>query len=101
VFFHCLFVKGVSYTFDDGESIVRTFSKTGPQSVAVFVCHQSGLPINNLDGALCTGRHAQAAAIAALIIYLTDLSSQFHFLPLTRQGRNRKGQKIITKTGKT
>lgn len=67
------FVVGLGLAFLNGNRVLRTMAKARTQTVAAEIANESGLAINELDGALRTGGNAVAAAIAPLLVYLDNL----------------------------
>jgi hypothetical protein len=70
VFHGGFLVKFVGFALYDVQGILRAGTQTGSQPVAVGILDQFRLAVDDGYGAFGTVEHAQAAAIAALFIYL-------------------------------
>ena len=75
---HGLFIKIFRIPFLNMESVVRTFSETGAETVAILFCRQAGLAIHNRNGAFRAGRYAQPATVTFFFIDPDNLAFDFH-----------------------
>jgi hypothetical protein len=84
MFFHGGFIEFIGIPLNDLYGILGTLAEACTQTVAKVVCVQHCLAIDELDGALGTGRNAEAAAVTFIRIdchYVAD--HDVSFIPLS------------------
>jgi hypothetical protein len=77
--FHGYLVELLGFALDDLKRPLGAFAETGAQAVAQVVRDNLGLAVDNLQCALGTGNHAVAAAVAAFLVDLDNLSFDFRW----------------------
>jgi hypothetical protein len=73
-------IKFIRLAFYYGDGIERTISQAGAEAVAEVVGNQARFAVDNLDGTLGTGWHAESAAVAFLFIDFNHFANHIGFL---------------------
>ena len=68
------FVELIGFAFDDTYRVLRTFTQTSAESVAVFIGDQFRFAVDDLDRPFGTSGNALAATVAEGFVDLNDFS---------------------------
>lgn len=84
------FVEAADLTLLDADRTPGTLAETCAKAIAVHLAYQSSLPINYLQSALGTCRHARTATVALVFVDDDDIPQHFahaHLPVSCRPGR--------------